>query len=98
MEACARRGSRDVARTAVDSATGLAAGDCSNRSARALTLVETRGEARVEAVVDAAPETDLGAGLGERTPLVVGRRGRVVAAMSGGGEASSCSVVVKAVL
>lgn len=109
IEACARRATSCVPaparlgvlereRTAGDVAVELLVGDCSKRSARALTLLETWGEERVAAGGDAGFEADLTAALEvERAPFVMGCRCRA-AGMSrprcGEGGAAACSVVV----
>lgn len=79
---------------------GVPAGERSNLSARAFTLLGTCGGERVAGADEAGPDADLGVALGvDRAPLMVAWRGRVAAAMSmpcldrGGG---SCAVVVYA--
>jgi hypothetical protein len=99
----ARLGVRDLERTAGEVVVELAPGDCSNRSARALTLLETWGEERVAAGGDAGPEAeaeaeaDLGVALGVgRAPFVMGCRCRAGGmSMPRCGEGGAvCSVVV----
>jgi hypothetical protein len=98
-ESCApaRLGVLDLERTAGEEAVELPPGDCSNRSARARTLLETWGEERVAAGGDAGPEADLGVALGVvRAPFVMGCRGRAAGmSMPRCGEGGAvCSVVV----
>lgn len=79
-----RVGSRDLERTAGRAGAGPPPGERSNLSARALTLLGTWGDERVDEADGAGPEADLGVALGgERAPFVVVWRWRVVAAMSG---------------
>jgi hypothetical protein len=98
-DAPARLGVLDLERTAdVVVVVELPPGDCSNRSARARTLLETWAEEREAAAGgDAGPEADLGVALeDERAPFVMGCRGRA-AGMSRprcGEGGAGCSVVV----
>ena len=93
-----RLGPLDLERTAGAAVLGAVPplpGDRSNRSARAFTLFETWGEARLGAVDEAGPDTDRGVDLGggRAAPFATGWRWRV-AAISAGGGAISCWVVV----